>query len=82
MTLGKPYIQRRKLDMLKKEQYNEMEFKTSNERPQRPSSEDIIDLMRLAVETNDKEWYDELCQKYNSYKVTEELMKAELGFIG
>lgn len=68
--------------MLKKEEYNEMEFNTSNERPQRPASVDILDLMRLAVDTNDKAWYDELCQKYNSYKVTEELMKAELGFIG
>jgi hypothetical protein len=68
---------------LPKSIYNYLEFTTdTNIKPERPASEDIIDLMRIAVDNGDKQWYEELCQKYNTLKVEEELVKAELGFIG
>jgi hypothetical protein len=67
---------------LSKSWYEVLEMAHSNTKPQRPASEDILDLMRLAVNTNDKQWFNELSAKYNQLKVEEELMKAELGFIG
>jgi hypothetical protein len=67
---------------LSKSWYTVLEMNHSNTKPQRPASEDILDMMRLAVNTNDKEWFNELSNRYNQLKVEEELMKAELGFIG
>jgi uncharacterized protein YpiB (UPF0302 family) len=75
----KAEVVRRKL---KPEEYKELEYNVSGQKSDRPSSENVLDLMRLAVELNDKQWFEELCQEYNSLKVDEQLIRIELGIIG
>lgn len=67
---------------LKPEEYTDLEYSVSDKQPERPSSEDLLDLMRLSVEVNDRGWFEDLCQRYNSLRVQEEIIKAELGFMG
>lgn len=71
-----------KVQVIKKPEYLKLEFQQSNQKPRYSASEDTLDLMRLAVDTDDKQWFNELSEKYNSQKSMEELVKAEIGFIG
>lgn len=67
---------------LTKEEYNQLEMETSNERKVRPASDDIQDLMRMAFDMVDEKWFKELKEEYNSLKAVEVLVRAELGVIG
>lgn len=62
--------------------YQEMEMTNSGQKRERPASIDILDMMRLAVNTDDKQWFEELSKEHDRLKIEEELVKAELGFIG
>lgn len=65
--------------MLSKEEYKELEFNQSGQKPERPASVDVMELMHMAVEMNDKQWFDELSAQYNKLKADEEYVKMLLG---
>jgi uncharacterized protein YpiB (UPF0302 family) len=48
----------------------------------RRSSKDYLELMHLALETNDKEWFEELAKKKAQLEREEEEIKRELGWKG
>lgn len=60
--------------------YEKLEMSTSAVNAQRPASEDILDLMRLAVDTNDREWFEALAKYRDELHAIETLARAELGF--
>lgn len=65
--------------MLSKERYEALEFRHSRQKLERPASVDVLELMHMAVEMNDKQWFDELSVKYNKLKADEEYVKMHLG---
>jgi hypothetical protein len=48
----------------------------------RRSSEDYLELMHLALETNDKAWFEELAKKKAQLEREEEEIRRELGWKG
>lgn len=46
----------------------------------RKSSKDYLELMHLALEMNDKEWFEELAKEKERIKKIEEKIKFELGW--
>jgi len=48
----------------------------------RKSSKDYLILMHYALETNDKDWFDQLGKEKAQLEQREKAMRAELGYIG
>ncbi|MCM3034094.1 hypothetical protein [Niallia sp. MER 6] len=46
----------------------------------RKSSKDYLELMHLALEMNDKEWFEELAKERERIEKIEEKIKLELGW--
>lgn len=48
----------------------------------RKASHDYLELMHYALETNDKDWFDQLGKEKAQLEQREKAMRAELGYIG
>ena len=64
---------------LTKEQYNFLEFRTSDEKVERQSSEDYFDLAIIALNSDDKEWFSILSSNCQELSQRENALRKSLG---
>lgn len=64
---------------LSKEEYHELEFNTSSEQVERKASEDYLELMKIAVDSDDKTWFNNLARIQSVLIKREDSLKRHLG---
>ena len=61
--------------------HEELEMVTSNKRPDRECSDDILVRMHMALEQDDKQWFEELAVRYRQVSQAEQDMRDLLGVV-
>lgn len=67
--------------VLTSHEYRQLEFRQSWQTIERPSSVDVTDLMHLAVDTDDRVWFEQLASYRQLLQEVEERVRQSIGFI-